>query len=285
MLKVDKKTILVMGSGRSGSTWLAGLLASPFRYRLMFEPFHPGHVQGADLVADHYFAPSDVPEKVLDFINKAINDRIDSEWIAQHSNRRWRMHRWRFWPKVKIAKIIRGNLLIPAIRYLYGDSLPIVILFRHPGAVIDSFMRVKFPWAFDISTLLGQKEFLEMYGISLDFLNEIAVDPVGVIMARWLIENLYLFKHAESMGCRIVYYEDLLEDPVYQISRLCESLGIEVYKNISEKARKPSVTTHPRSHIRKGERDINSWRKSLPSESVEQIDEILKSVGFNYPRS
>jgi len=273
-----------MSTGRSGSTWLAGLLASPFRYRLLFEPFHPGHVPGAELVADQYFAPSEIPDSIVAFVQRAMSDRIDSEWIAQHSNRRFRVHRWRWWPKVRIVKIIRGNLLIPAIRSIYGNSLPILVLMRHPGAVVDSFMRVKFPWAFDITTLLDQREFSKIYDIPFNYLQQIAKDPVGIIMARWLIENLYLFQHAENLNCNICFYEDLVRDPVREISYLCKSLDIEVFKDLAEKARKPSVTTHPRSHIRKGDRDINSWRKTLPPESVAQINEILKLINFKYPR-
>jgi len=281
--KLLRKTILVMGSGRSGSTWLAGLLASPFRFRLLFEPFHPEHVPGAELVADRYFCPTAVPANVVDFITNAFEDRIDSNWIAQHSNRRLRMHRWRWWPKARIIKIIRGNLLIPAIRSIYGMSLPIVVLMRHPGAVVDSFFRVKFPWAFNISTLLAQSEFFSTYNIPLAYFKEIAIDPVGVIMARWLIENLFLLRHAKRLNCKIVFYEDLVEDPVRQIGDLCESLDIAVYKNLEGKSSKPSVTTHPRSHLHKDDHHINSWRKSLLPESVSQIDEILNAVKLDYP--
>jgi len=103
-------------------------------------------------------------------------------------------------------------------------------------------------------------------------------------MARWLIENLYLFQHAENLNCNICFYEDLVRDPVREISDLCKSLDIEVFKDLAEKARKPSVTTHPRSHIRKGDRDVNSWRNALPPESVAQIDHILNSMNFEYPQ-
>ncbi len=34
-------TILVAGTGRSGTTWLADIISEQFKSRLMFEPFHP----------------------------------------------------------------------------------------------------------------------------------------------------------------------------------------------------------------------------------------------------
>lgn len=274
-----------MGSGRSGTTWFASLLASPFRYRLLFEPFHPGHVPGAEMIADHYFWPNEMPLEVIRFIDNALNDRINSKWIAQHSNRRFNMHRWRLWPKARIIKIIRGNLLIPALRSLYGKKLPIIHLVRHPAAVVDSFLRVKFPWGFDLSTLSAQKVFAADYRIPLDLLIEQAIDPVSIITVRWLIENLYLFTYAKELGVKTIYYEDVINNPVESITRLCAETGLEVYEDLARKAENPSATTHPRSQIRKGEKNTHSWQNNLPQESIARIEAILKSVDFEYPRN
>jgi len=273
-----------MGSGRSGSTWLAGLLASPFRYRLLFEPFHPEHVPGADLAADRYYAPGAVPIEVSNFIDRALNDRINSEWIAQSSNRRLGMHRWRWWPKVRVVKCIRGNLIIPALRYLYGPTLPIVVLLRNPGAVVESMMRVRFPWAFDLSTLISQDEFAQKYTIPLKALGGCAAGPVEQVTVRWLVENLYLIKNAEGLGVRLVFYEDLVADPVAQITRLCYELDIDVFDGLEEKVSKPSYTTHPRSPAKKGHFSPGAWRAALPPADVRKIETLLASVDFTYPR-
>lgn len=282
--ELDKQTVLIMGSGRSGTTWLAGILASPFRYRLLFEPFHPNHVPGAELVADKYFSPDDIPVKVCSFIHDAIIDQINSNWIAQSSNRRFGMHRWRFWPKVRIIKIIRGNLLIPAIRQLYGDKLSIVVIMRHPGAVVESMLRVKFPWAFDLSTLYSQSEFANEYNIPMDLLGSQALDPVSTITVRWLIENLYLFSQAETIGAKLVYYEDLIKDPSDRIRSLCSDLGLVVINDLEDKVNKPSYTTHPRSPIKTSSPDKQTWQERLQVAEVNKIYNILKSVDFVYPR-
>ena len=284
LYKTDRKTVLVLGSGRSGGTWLAGLLASPFRYRLLFEPFHPGHVPGAELVADRHYAPDDLSQEVIAFISRALTDRIDSEWIAQSSNRRFNMHRWRCWPKVRIVKCIRGNLLIPALRQMYGPDLPILVLMRHPGAVVQSMLRVKFPWAFDLATLLAQVNFAQTYQVPLDRLRGFTQDPVGQVTVRWLIENLYLFSRAEALGARLVFYEDLVEDPVGCITSLCAQLGLKVVDGLEEKVKRPSYTTHPRSAVRTGVISTQTWRERLPEESQQRIEQIMYAVGFSYPR-
>jgi len=270
-ITLDRKTILILGTGRSGTTWLAGLLAAPFRYRLLFEPFHPDHVPGAEMVADHYYPPGGVPENALKLIDRAFNDRIDSRWIAQSSNRRFGMQRWRFWPKVRIVKDIRSNLLIPTIHDLLGEEVPIVVLVRHPGAVVESMLRVKFPWTYDLSVLLEQKGFAERYNLPFKMLGNLAVDMVSQMTVRWVIENLYIFRHPGLSGVHLLFYEDLIAEPVKQVSYLCQELGIEVYQNLQAKATKPSSTTHKQTIIGSTESTLKNWRTRLPVNDVAKI--------------
>jgi hypothetical protein len=273
-----------LSSARSGSTWLAGLLAAPFRYRLLFEPFHPENVPGAELIADHFYSPGSVSEEVLDFLKRSLNDQINSRWIAQSSNRKFGMHRWRWWPKVRIVKCIRGNLLIPLLRDTFGDDLSIIVLLRHPGAVVESMKRVKFPWAYDLSTLFAQEEFAKIYDLDFNCLKQQAQNPISKITIRWVIENKYLFKNSDDLKIRLLFYEDMISDPETQISTLCADLNIKMMENITEKINTPSYTTHPRSPVIKGDFSPGFWRNSLPQSEIDQIEAILNSVNFTYPR-
>lgn len=40
-----RRTVLIAGTGRSGTTWLSGLVNHDRRYRDVFEPFNPGKVE------------------------------------------------------------------------------------------------------------------------------------------------------------------------------------------------------------------------------------------------
>lgn len=279
---LNRPTILLLGTGRSGTTWLASLLARPFRYRLLFEPFMAHQVPGADSIADIYYQPDDIPDHVASFCFKALNDEINSKWIAQGSNRKFRMHRWRFWPKVRICKDIRSNLFIPAYRAIFGFDLPIIVLMRHPGAVVESFLRVKFPWAFDVSRLLQQGAFQEMYGIPLKKLQAVAGSDVEKLMVRWVVENGYLLANADHLKIHIVYYEDLRVNPVNQIKRICRKVGIDVVDNLAELVSKPSYTTHPQSAIYNFSKP--HWSEMLPAGAINSIWRVLDIAEVEYPR-
>ena len=284
-LTFTRPTILLLGTGRSGTTWLAGLLASPFRYRLLFEPFMPHQVPGSACIADRYYEPDQIPVAVGQFCHRALDDRINSNWIAQSSNRKYRMHRWRFWPKVRICKDIRSNLFIPAYRTLFGPSLPIVVLMRHPGAVVESFLRVKFPWATDISQLRQQTAFAERFDLPLAGLQRFDHTDATKIAIRWVLENGYLLQHAAQFGVHLLFYEDLIADPVPTIHSLCDQIGIQPVENLSELVSQPSYTTHAQSPLYDTNRVItDSWQKRLTAENLQAIQAVLDTAQIRYPR-
>ena len=48
------KHVVVVGSARSGTSWLAELLARPYRYRLLFEPEHEFQTEKEHLLVDRW---------------------------------------------------------------------------------------------------------------------------------------------------------------------------------------------------------------------------------------
>jgi len=277
-MRLSKPTILLFGTGRSGTTWLAGLLARPFRYRLLFEPDHPDHVPGADLVADRFVEPERVPGEVAHFLFRAFDDRIPSDWISQDSNRRLGMHRWRFWPAQNIVKLIRSNLTIPAVKTLFGDSVPVLLLVRQPAAVVESFLRVNFPWASQVDRLLEQSLLEEEFGVPLQALREHTGTLAGRVAIRWVAENQFLLAHSERFNIRVLSYDVLRADPATGIRQLCADLGIRTADDLDDVVRRPSHTTHPRSPVRDG--DGRAGRtEALKNEDARAVRDVLDTAG------
>jgi len=280
--KLDKKTLLLLGTGRSGTTWLGGILASPFRYRLLFEPFQPHHVEGSESVADSYFRFAEVSEKVVGFVTRAIKDEIDSDWIAQSSCRRLRIHRWRSWPRVRICKDVRTNLFVPCYQGLFSPDLPIVLLVRHPGAVIESFLRVKFPWASEIDHLLDQTSLEEDFDVPIRELRRFSGSLAGRLATRWVIENAFLLRNAEKYGIHLVAFEKLLRKPAAELESLCRELELEVPAKLEQLVSTASYTTHPKSPLRKEQDPRLAWRQRLSHADRSVLDEVLRCVQLNY---
>ena len=282
--RLSKRTVLLLGSGRSGTTWLAGLLAGAFRYRLLFEPFHPDKVAGSDAVADRFFEPDAIPARVAEHLTNALDDRLDSLWIACNSNRRFGMHRWRWWPRVRICKSIRTNLLLPTYRELFGDQLAILVLVRHPGAVAESFLRVNFPWAFDLSTLLEPKQraLLERkHELPLDRLVPLADSKAGAVTLRWIVENAWVLKSGHGSGHELAFYEDLMGDPT-RIAHLFRRLNLKAPGDLERRIHRHSWTTHPRSPLKDRRAESRRWDQRLDRKDVARIEEMLDVAGIDY---
>ena len=110
-------TTLVVGTGRSGSTWLAEILNHRNEYRLVFEPFRSDRVRKArPFRRGHYIDPADQDHPLSRTIDSLLAGRVRSWWTDRQNRRRVATRR--------IVKEIRITNLLPWIRARH-PALPI----------------------------------------------------------------------------------------------------------------------------------------------------------------
>ena len=268
------KHAVILGSARSGTSWLSENLAKPFRYRMLFEPEHDDNTPKGHLLTDKLFQnEKDVPKQASYYLHQVLKNRVDSDWIAQNSNRKYKMHLWPVIPKKFIVKFVRFNL---AGSYIARDlSIPTVHIIRNPIDVVKSQKRVSFPWLLDFQYFLQQTELIELlkseYNYDLSRIND--KSETEKLVVRWCIENVIPLEHFAFTheNFHIVKHEDLRNDiKVYK--NLCEDLGLEVVDNIEVEYTKPSSKTHPKSTIHGG---IDK-REFLDENDLELVRSLLK---------
>lgn len=267
------KHLIVLGSARSGTSWLSENLSKPFRYRMLFEPEHPDRTKNGKLIADQWFTsqkPASNPAKK--YLTKVFNNRVDSDWIAQNSNRKYKRHLWPFIPKQFVIKFIRMNL---ALTYLSETfKIPIVFVIRHPFEVIASQKRVNFPWLRDFSFFLKQPELVAFIAKQFNYdLTEIQNKSyIEQLTVRWCIENVIPLQYQElpKHNFYVLKHEDLRED-IQIYKKLCEDLNLDILPTIDEEYKKPSTKTHPKSKVRGSE----DKRQLITSEEKAEIIEVL----------
>src|SRR5580765_3333817 len=85
---------LVLGSGRSGTTWLAEAIARQHRSRLLFEPFHPRlGVMGAD--GRLFLDPAEHPPSFERSARRVLSGRVRGPYIDG----------------VRVARLPRGRVI------------------------------------------------------------------------------------------------------------------------------------------------------------------------------
>jgi len=262
-----RRSILVAGTARSGTTWLGDLIASQIPSRILFEPFNP------DLVPDyrrfHYFQymrPGTENPEFYAFAQKVFTGEIRNRWIDSQNER--------IISKFRLVKEIRANL---ALKWLNDNfpEVPIIFIMRHPCAVVLS--RIELGWATDsdIEPLISQPQLVEDYlGPYLDLIRS-AVNIEEKHAVIWSVSNLVPLKQFNSNEMKVVYYENLCTHPEVELPGIFETIGYQFLSPLIDIINQPSQTARRASAVVAGTDKIGNWKQKL---SRSQIDNILRVV-------
>ena len=267
-----KKHVIVMGSARSGTSWLAETIAQQHRYRLLFEPEQETRTKKGKLLCDQYFTEENNSKEANHYLKQVFANRIDCDWIAQSSNRKYKRHLWPFIPKKYIIKFVRCNLSAKYINEHF--QVPLIHIIRNPYDVIKSQQRVKFPWLYDLNHFKSQHALVslveENFGFNLA--ENRKSDEVEQLAIRWCLENMIPLNVQEPRQnkSQLVKHEDLRSD-INIFLELCKNFDLEPVTNIEKEYKRPSSKAHPKSEIR----DVNQTTQKLKREELQKINTIL----------
>lgn len=276
------KHIIVVGSARSGTSWLSEIIARQYRYRMLFEPEHEFNTKKGILICDQWISNKEEAPDAHRYLKKVFRNRVDCDWIAQISNRKYKRHLWPLLPKKYIIKFVRANL---SARYMNNQyRIPLIHVVRNPYDVLASQQRVRFPWLYDLEYFKGQKELVELIKDKFNFnlLDTDELSELEILTLRWCIENViplqtlqgYVYKH------QIVKHEDLRSD-IQVFLNLCKTFDIEPMDDIHNEYKRPSSKTHPKSNVINKE----SQYKDFSSEELRMINNMLDIFQCTlYPR-
>lgn len=245
-----KKHLIIVGSARSGTSWLAEIIATQYRYRLLFEPEHEFQTEKGHLICDKYILPNTTSKNVEKYLNRVFANKIDNDWIGQCSNRTLKRHLWPFLPKKYIIKFVRANLSAHFMNNRF--NIPVIFLIRNPYDVIHSQLRSKFPWLLDLSHFVDQPKLVSLIKKTFDYdiSNYKTLKEHQILCLRWCIENVIPIEvhndHPKNVA--VIRYEKLKND-IQQFYNICQKFDLQPRKDIVSIYRKPSSKTHPKSNI------------------------------------
>ena len=241
------KHIVILGSARSGTSWLSELMALQHRYRMLFEPEHEFNTKSGTLICDRYITKNNASSAIINYLSRVFSNQVDCDWIAQLSNRKWKRHLWPFIPKKYIIKFVRCNL---AVHYMSQEfKIPILFVIRNPYDVIASQDRVKFPWLYDLSWFKGQQQLCDLIKTTYSYdLNEVnQLTDFETLCLRWCIENSVPFI-IDNSDFEMIKYETIKND-INVYLNICETYNLKPLSNIQEVFKQPSSKTHRNSEI------------------------------------
>jgi hypothetical protein len=262
-----RRSIMVAGTARSGTTWVTELIASQISCRVLFEPFHAGLVEAFRQF--HYFQymrPDEQNRELQAYCQRVFTGDIRHRWIDREVEQ--------IFPQYRVVKDIRANLFLKWLDNSFPE-VPLLFVMRHPCAVVLSRMQLGWWTDKDIAPFLSQPKLVD------DFL----ADKMEIISrARtteekhaviWCVSNLVPIRQFGAQRLPVVFYENLCARPEEEVPRIFATIGHEYDPTVYTSAVRPSYTTVRTSAVVTGEDRLVQWKRRL---SPEQISKILDVV-------
>lgn len=266
-----RDTVILAGSGRSGTTWVQELINNQNDFRIMFEPFHSLKI---DLLKTwnfrQYIRSDDSRDMFLIPATRILSGGIRHKWIDRYNRKTF--------PGKRLIKDIRIQLLLHWIKGHFPE-IPIIVLLRHPCAVANS--RLKQGWPAHLEDFLIQDDLFD------DFLDpfrqeiENAKDLFDQQIFMWCIENYVPLKQFKENEILVVFYEQLCRNPHQEMSRMMEYIGKSFSSDMLDKISRPSAQSRKDSAIISGVDPVSAWRNDISDEQVKRAVEILRMFGLH----
>ena len=285
----EGKPILVTGSHRSGTTWLARMLALADGTLMAHEPFNiEPWAYSLGGLADRWFAyaPGLPQDAALEAFDAVLERRTRKAFLKGEP------HYW-------LPPLRRGRLVIKdPIAALSSEwlsqnyDLEVVVVSRHPVAFAASLKRLG--WTHPFDHFLAQERLMEDHlGPYRDEIADAPRDVVGQAALLWKCVYGTLFTYLErNPGWHVRRHEDLSADPAGGLRGLYEALGLEwterVESGVAEHTRGGNPAAAPAGRVHQLRRDsaasVSQWKGILTAGEVARVQQMTRPVsGLYYP--
>lgn len=258
-----RRTVLVAGSQRSGTTWLAALLVEAYHCRLVFEPLRNDHVADAVPCSFNRFVdPGQVDAELERYVHRALSGRVRSQWSD-----RWNTVRV---ARNRVVKEIGQNVLLPWIVNRF-PQMPAVLVLRHPFTSAAS--AAELGWDARLTETLDQPSLVE--GPLAPFAELVreyrsSPDPLLRHVLRWCVETVVPVLLLDPARVLVVFFEELSADPRREMARVGRYLEEAAPRRWKERPVKASALRRP---------SFTDWRSSAGATAEERFRSFEGSLG------
>ena len=297
---------IILGSGRSGTTWVQDCLAMANSLRPIFEPLHEAESNIGSRYAYGLLTPEHSCAELEDFFRHLCEGKLHSRWIDYRGSAevlfpsfstgfglnslkslasKWRKY-LRNRPVLKalikndqtLIKCIRANLMAEWLATKAGFFTVLVV--RHPGSVIESKLRNGRVWdPLPISSRYRENKKLHevTHGKYLAMLHS-KLTTVQSLTLNWVIENEKPLADSEFGNVKVVFYEELVSN-LASWSFLCRALHIQNLPD-ARLLRVPSLSAADQSDTASRKLEPR-WKKGLTDCQLAEIQGILDACAFD----
>ena len=283
----DRKPILITGSHRSGSTWLASMLALSKNSLMAHEPFNiQSWAYALDGLAKYWFtyAPALPQDAALEAFSKVIEQRTRKIFLKNQ------LQHW-IPPLRQQRLIIKDPIAALSSDWIAKNfDLEVIVLVRHPAAFAASLKRLG--WWHPLEHFLKQTTLMQRH--LQPYRAEIASKPQDIVEQAAIIWKClygvlltYLDSHPNWLVSK---HEVLSSNPVAELRALYETLGLQwsakVEENVLRYTRCGNSVDAPKGTVHHLRRDsvanIARWKETLTAEEIARVYETTQPICGSY---
>lgn len=273
---------IVVGMGRSGTTWGADIINYDNSYRILFEPFFPAHVKQASAFEYmQYLDPRADNATLTKQARRILAGKVSGEWVDRDNEGLFYRRR--------IVKDIRCNLMLGWLRRV-ANNPPTVLMIRHPLQVVSSWS--KLGWGKealgergDFEIITSQKALLDDFPVIGEVMKQIDQnDFFERTVFEWGVYHLVPATHLKKNEAYPLFYENLLIDPEPEITRLFQHLKkpMPAPHELSKVMKNSSSTNFLGRDFSQGRAQVlDGWKSAFTSEQIRRASEILSAFGLD----
>ena len=274
----DQSTsVLIAGSGRSGTTWLLDTLNFKNEYRVLYEPFNRGRVPIIAHFRRYQYLRTDNDDPAyFEPVRRILTGNIRNWWIDAHNRR--------FICRQRIIKNVRCMFMLGWMARRF-PGMPILYLMRHQCAVATS--RMHLGWEPTSAEYLTQADLVADHLAPFKRVIEEAQSSFARHIVDWCVENYVPMRQLRPADAHVLFYEDACMTPESEVVKLGEILHKDFGDAALQAMRKPSLQARRRreqytSAVVSGESLIDNWRKFVTSEQLAKAVETVTAFGLDW---
>lgn len=266
-----RASVVLLGSARSGTTWVGEVIDRHHDHRVVFEPLRADRVPLARAFANgQYLRPDTTDPRYVEPMTTILTGRLRNPW-ADHLNHVVVARR-------RLVKEIRANLLVPWLVQRFPD-MPIVVLVRHPLAVAVS--RRELGWSDHLDDALAQPALVadHLTGTQREVLTGLT-DPFARTVAQAGLETLVPLRMTGPQQVLSVTYEGLVREPRVHAERVLAHVGQQPDAALDAALDRPSHLARADSAVRTGADRAAAWMSNVSDRERAGAAQVLSCLGL-----
>lgn len=272
--------ILVTGMYRSGTTWVGAMLAPAGLWHL-HEPFNPNRGLWGDELA---YAPASHPRQDIDALVRSLLRGRHREVLRMPHSGRW-FTPLRLLPIRPARVLLKDPSAALLSEYLVRrHGMRALVLFRHPAAVVRSFLRLGWPTGALVERLLSSASLMEEWLAPAEPAMAAAIGSrdaaSGTVLYGCLATVLLGFSNHNPDSMIRLSFEELCRDPIARFRELYRSLDLDYGEGVREVHARLSSgnggagSERPHGVVRSSARVAGRWRAETQEAELGAIREV-----------